>query len=59
MASKALDEQLPELADAWKGDKHDKWLCKDMLKEITSAEEGTDRRGTLLTALRDGRKVEL
>ena len=59
MASKALDEQLPELADAWKGDKYDKWSFKDVLKEITSAEEGTDRRGTLLTALRDGKKVKL
>jgi hypothetical protein len=59
MASKALDEQLPEVADAWQGDEHKDWPFKDMLQEITSVEEGTDRRGTLLTALWDGKKVKL
>jgi len=59
MASKALDEQLPELAGAWKAERHDDWPFKDMLKEITSVDEGTDRRKTLLTALADGKKVKL
>jgi hypothetical protein len=34
MASKALDEQLPELADVWRWEEHDEWPFKDMLKEI-------------------------
>jgi len=59
MASKALDQQMPELAGAWKAEKHDDWPFKDMLAEITSVDQGTDRRKTLLTALVDGKKVKL
>jgi predicted acylesterase/phospholipase RssA len=59
MASKALDDQMPELANAWQGDKHNAWPFENMLEEITSVEEGTDRRGPLLTALLLGEKVKL
>lgn len=59
MAAKALDEQLPELANVWKGDKHENWPFKDMLKEITSMEEDTERRSTLLTALKRGESMTI
>jgi hypothetical protein len=59
MASKALDSELPERADAWRGPRHGDWPFKDMLEEITSLKRGTDRRGAVLTGLWDGKKVKV
>jgi predicted acylesterase/phospholipase RssA len=58
MASKALDDQLPELRDAWSGAPHDGWPFKDMLEEITSGRR-TSVHEAVLTALREGKKAKV
>jgi predicted acylesterase/phospholipase RssA len=57
MASKALDEKLPQLEDLWQAQPVGDWPFQDMLEEITSVANTTARRGTRLTALRAGNKV--
>jgi hypothetical protein len=59
MASKALDDQLPSLRSEWSGAPHDGWPFKDMLEEITSLRSRSDVREAVLSALREGKKVEV
>jgi hypothetical protein len=59
MAAKALDEQLPQLANAWRANSHSGWPFKDMLEEITSVKAGTKRRDKLLKDLCDGESVRI
>ena len=58
MAARALDDQLPELRDAWSGVPHDGWPFKDMLELITSGGGGSVH-DAVLTVLRDGKKVKV
>jgi predicted acylesterase/phospholipase RssA len=57
MAGKALDDQLPALANVWNGAQRDDWPFKEMLGDIQSTDKRTGRRDALLTALRAGQNV--
>src|SRR5215208_4380417 len=57
MASKALDRDLPQLADLWQGPEYGEWPFQEMLEEITSVSNKTAHRDARLTALRAGNKV--
>ena len=57
MASKALDGELPQLADLWQGAPYGEWPFREMLEEITSVKPSTEHRDPLLSALRAGNKV--
>jgi predicted acylesterase/phospholipase RssA len=57
MATKALDSDLPELANRWRPAPHDNWPFKAMLDEITAIDIGAKRLNELLDALRSGQSV--
>jgi predicted acylesterase/phospholipase RssA len=59
MAGKALDSELPALADVWQAEPYDHWPFKEMRGDITRRGKKTGRSETLLTALRAGQKVRL
>jgi predicted acylesterase/phospholipase RssA len=58
MASKALDRDLPELADFWPDMPYPDWPFRELLDEIRSVENTTPTRNARLAALRAGNTVK-
>jgi hypothetical protein len=58
MATWSIEKQLPKLQGFWTAKPYPDWPFKDMLEEITSTKNTTERRDRILDALAQGKDVD-